>query len=131
MVRFTTFPSALQEGNPLTQLMGKLRSQFWRCGEDEVLFPLLGMKLLLIGHQFCTSWFIISGLYINGTCTRVMNDPGSCFVFLQFTEVLTKLYILTLVAKIRAQLLFQEIYWRCNTKQLPQYNVHLLCSTTH
>jgi hypothetical protein len=100
--------------------MGKTKNQFGRCGEDKILFPLLGMKLLLIGHQFSAIWFIIFGLYNNGTCARVMNDPDSYFVFLQFTESLTKLYILTLVATIRAQLLFQEIYWRCNIKQLPE-----------
>jgi hypothetical protein len=60
-----------------------------------------------------------------------MNDPDSFFNFLQFTAALTKLYILTLVAKLQPQLLFQEIYWPRNIKQLPQYDVHLLRLTTH
>jgi hypothetical protein len=64
-------------------------------------------------------------LYNNGTCTRLMNGP----VFLQFTEALTKLYILTLVAKMQAHLLFQEIYWHRNMKQQPEHDVRLLCST--
>jgi len=50
--------------------MGKPKRQFGCCGEDKILFPLLGMKLLLFDHQFPTVWFIISGLYNNGTCTR-------------------------------------------------------------
>jgi len=61
----------------------------------------------------------------------VMNYPNCYFIFTQFTEALAKLYILTLVAKIQAQLLFREIYWCCNTKQLPEWDVHLLFSTTH
>jgi hypothetical protein len=132
IVRFTAYPFTPQKRNPLTKLLGKSKSQFGRYREDNILFPLLGMKLRLIGHhQFRTIWFIISGMYNNGTCTRVMNDPDSYFNFLQFTEALTRLYILTLVTKLEAQLLFQEIYWCRNIKQLPQYDVHLLCFTTH
>jgi hypothetical protein len=54
------FPITLRKRDPLTQLMGRPNSQFGSCGEDNILFPLSGMKPGFIGHQFRAIGFIIA-----------------------------------------------------------------------
>ena len=100
-------------------------------GKTKFFFPCWEWNCYYSITSFLQFGLLFPGCTIMVHVPGVMNDPDCYFIFIQFTEALAKLYILTLVAKIQAQLLFREIYWSCNTKQLPERDVHLLCSTTH